>query len=71
MPPTFSCVDATVDGKKVGGENGMFLTIDDTDGRTCQKFLLAFLKDKGLGDASVTLPPGSTVVLRCEKNEMK
>jgi hypothetical protein len=43
MPPTFICVDATVDGKKVGGDSGMFMTIDDTDERTCRELLVAFL----------------------------
>ncbi len=60
MPPTFICVDATVDGKKVGGENGVFQTIDDTDEMTCHQLLIAFLKDKGLGD----LLEGDIVVLR-------
>jgi len=64
MPPTFICVKATVDGKKVGGDNGMFMTIDDNDERTCRDLLNAFLQDKGYGDA---LPEGSTVVLRCVK----
>jgi hypothetical protein len=64
MPPTFICVKATVDGKKVGGDSGMFMTIDDNDERTCRDLLNAFLQDKGYGDA---LPEGSTVVLRCVK----
>ena len=67
MPATFICVDASVDGKKVGGDNGMFMTIDDTDERTCHQLLCDFLKDKGLGDANVALPDGSIVVLRCVK----
>jgi len=67
MPTTFICIDATVDGKKVGGDSGLFLNIDDTDERTCYQVLLDFLKDKGLGDANVALPEGSTVVLRCVK----
>jgi hypothetical protein len=67
MPPTFISVDATIDGKKVGGESGMFVSIDDTDERTCRELLLAFLKDKGHGDASIALPEGSTIVLRCVK----
>jgi hypothetical protein len=67
MPATFICVDAIVEGKKVGGDNGMFITIDDTDERTCHHLLRAFLRDKGLGDANVALPDGSTVVLRCVK----
>ena len=50
MPPRIICVDATVDGKKVGGEYGVFQTIDDTDERTCHQPLLAFLRDKWLGD---------------------
>jgi hypothetical protein len=61
MPPVFISVEAIMDGKKVGGENGMFVSIDDTDERTCPELLLAFLKDKGHGDASVALPEGSTM----------
>ena len=34
MPTTFICIDATVDGKKVGGGRGLFLTIDNDDERT-------------------------------------
>jgi hypothetical protein len=63
MPPTIICVDATIDGKKVGGEKGVFQTIDDTDEMTCHQLLITFLKDKGLG----YLPKGSIVVLRCVK----
>ena len=67
MPPAFICVDATIEGKKVGGESGMSVSIDDTDERTCRELLLAFLKDKVHGDASVALPACSTIVLRCVK----
>ncbi len=67
MPAAFICVDAIVDGEKVGGDTGMFMTINDKDERTCHELLCAFLKDKGLGDANVALPCGSTVVLRCVK----
>ena len=56
MPPTFICVDATVDGRKVGGDHGVFQAIDDRDERTCHQLLLAFLKNKGLGDVHVALP---------------
>ena len=59
MPPTCIYVDATIDGKKVGGESGMFVSIDDTDERTCYQLLLDFLKDKGLGDANVALSEGT------------
>ena len=70
MPTTLISVDATVDGKKVGGGNGSygtFMTIEDTDERTWQGLLLDFLKDKGLGDANNGLPSGSNVFLRCIK----
>ena len=68
MPARFIFVDVIVDGKKVGGDNGiMFMTIDDTDERMCHQLLCAFLKDKGLGDANVALPDDSNVVLRCVK----
>ena len=67
MLTNFICVDVTIDGKKVGGGNGMFITIEDTDERTCRQFLFAFLKDKGLGATNVALPYGSTVLLRCVK----
>ena len=67
MLPTFICVDATVDGRKVGGDHGVFKTIADADKRTCHQLLLAFLKDNGLGDAHVALPKGSTVVLHYVK----
>jgi hypothetical protein len=65
MPPRIICVDGTVDGKKAGSDNGMFLTIGDTDERTYHELLLAFLKNKSLGNASVALLSGSIVVLRC------
>ena len=55
MPPTFTCVDATVDGRKFGGDHGVFQIIDDTDERTYHQLHLAFLKDKGLGEADVAL----------------
>ncbi len=68
MPTTFTCIDATVDGKKVGGDSGLFLMIhNDDDERTCYQLLLDYLKDKGHGDASDALPEGSTVVIRCVK----
>jgi hypothetical protein len=67
MPTTFISVDATVDGKKVGGDNGMFMAIEENDERTCMGLLTDFLKDKGLGDANIALPPGSNVALRCIK----
>ena len=66
MPAAFIFVDAIVDGKKVGGDNGMFMTIDDTDERTCQWLLCAFLKDKGPGDANDALLYGSTVTSLCK-----
>jgi hypothetical protein len=40
MPTQFICVDVTVDGKKVDGDNGMFMTIEDTDEMTCHRFSL-------------------------------
>jgi hypothetical protein len=67
MPTTFICIDATVDGKKVDGDSGLFLTIDDNDERTCYQLLLDYFKDKGHGDANDALPGDSTVVLRCVK----
>jgi hypothetical protein len=65
MPATCICVDAIVDGKKVGGDNGIFITIDDTDERTCHQHLCVGLNDKGLGNANVALHDCSTVFLRC------
>ncbi len=67
MPPTFICVDATIDGKKVGGDSGVFMLIGDADERTCREILLAFLHGNGYGDANDVLPEGSTIVLRCVK----
>ena len=67
MPPTFICVDATVDGKKVGGDSGVFMLIDDMDKRTCREVLLAFLHGKGYGDVNNVLPGDSTIILRCVK----
>ncbi len=45
MPMTFICIDATIDEKKVGGDGGLFLKIDDTDEGTCYQVLLDFPKD--------------------------
>ncbi len=67
MPTSFICDDATVDGRKVGGDNGMFMTVEDNDERTCHGLLLDFFKVKGLGDANAALPLGSDVFLRCIK----
>ena len=63
MPTSFICVDATVDGRKVGDHNGMFMTVEDNDEVTCEGLLLDFLKVKGIGDANVALLPGSNVRL--------
>ena len=51
-------------GRKSVVTVGCFMTIDDNDERTCKEFIIAFLQDKGYGDA---LPEGSTIVLRCVK----
>ncbi len=56
LPTTFSCVDITVDGNKVGGESATCMTIDDDDERACQGQILVFVKEKGLGDENFALP---------------
>ena len=43
MPPTFFCVDVSIDGKKVGGDAGMFMHIDNDDSRTYKDLMNTFL----------------------------
>ena len=50
MPATFICVDVIVDGKKVGGDNGMFMTFDDTAKKELAiGFSVPFSRIRGLG----------------------